>query len=94
MPWSSEEWSLIHDLSQTLTPYDQRPTKIYINFSTHTNPTRKNVVDHFKSQFSGASDMLIHDGRIGLREYLTDMNNAQFVVSPPGRPKIGVLGIQ
>uniref|UniRef100_A0A914PI64 Exostosin GT47 domain-containing protein n=1 Tax=Panagrolaimus davidi TaxID=227884 RepID=A0A914PI64_9BILA len=72
------------DLAKTPTPYFNKTQLLYLNFSPNTNKDRIKTLEYFKKTFGNNSLVKINQKRSTWKEYLENIKNSQFVLSPPG----------
>lgn len=77
-------YSIIHELSRNLMPFKQRETTLYLNFSPHTHSDRNAILSYVENLYGNNSDVTIIRHTTSWVNYLLNLNNAKFIVSPPG----------
>uniref|UniRef100_A0A914P168 Exostosin GT47 domain-containing protein n=1 Tax=Panagrolaimus davidi TaxID=227884 RepID=A0A914P168_9BILA len=77
-------YTIIHEASKNLKPFNERNLTLYLNFSPNTHSDRPVIKDYIKQKFWGDTDIVIADKWITWDVYLSHLGNAKFTVSPPG----------
>ena len=83
-----EDFEILHRLAQKPLPYYERKNLLYLNFSPFTNKAREATKNLFKHMYQRHPNVLIVEERLKWKDYLQNIGESQFVLSPPGKHEV------